>query len=96
MVFYHGSSDALPIKNIILPASRTGVLREDFRKKLNNKVFFTDSLMSAEKFAKKAAAKYGGNPIVYEVKPIGQVFHPNTNEYIADKAKVVKIVGNNN
>ena len=90
--FYHGTSDILPIKNILLPANQTGNLREDWRKKLTNKVFFTDSLMSAQKYAKKAAAKYGGNPIVYEVTPIGQVWNPNTNEYVADKARIINII----
>ena len=56
---------------------------------LTNKVFFTNSLLSAEKFAKKAALKYGGNPVVYEVNPVGDVWHVNTNEYVADRAKIV-------
>ena len=55
--FYHGTSDILPIKNILLPANQTGNLREDWRKKLTNKVFFTDSLMSAQKYAKKSTKK---------------------------------------
>lgn len=90
--FYHGTSDILPIDNIILPANQTGNLREDWRKKLTNKVFFTDSLMSAQKYAKKAAAKYGGNPIVFVVRPIGQIWNPNVNEYVADKARIIGIV----
>ena len=88
--FYHGTSDALNIEDMILPSSQTKILREDWRRKLTDKVFFTDSLMSAQKFAKKAAKKYGGNPVVYEVKPIGFIMNPNTNEYIADKAKIIR------
>ena len=63
MEFYHGTSDVFDIKEL-LPAIETGNLREEWRKKLTNKVFFTNSLLSAEVFAKKAAQKYGGNPVV--------------------------------
>lgn len=92
MTFYHGTSDALPIKTMLLPACNTGNLREEWRKKLVNKVFFTTSLMSAQKYAKKAAQKYGGNPVVYEVKPIGDIWNPNNNEYVADRARVIRKV----
>lgn len=33
----------------------------------------------------------GGNSIVYKIKPIGDVIHPNTNEYMADSAKIIGI-----
>ena len=48
--------------------------------------------MSAQKYAKKAALKYGGNSVVYIVKPIGDVWHVNTNEYVADKAAILREV----
>lgn len=67
----------------------TGILREEWRTKFPDKVFFTDSLLSAEKFAKKSAAKFGGKPVVHIVRPIGQIYHVNTNEYVADKAKII-------
>ena len=89
MIFYHGTTDAFKI-NTIKPAQETNNLREEWRKKLTNKVFFTPSLMSAQKYAKKATQKYGGNPIVYIVKPIGDVWHINTNEYVADRAKIIE------
>lgn len=88
MTYYHGTTDVFEI-NELLPAIETGNLREEWRKKLTNKVFFTNSLLSAEKFAKKAALKYGGNPVVYEVSPVGDIWHVNTNEYVADRAKIV-------
>jgi len=88
MEFYHGTSDVFDIKEL-LPAIETGNLREEWRKKLTNKVFFTNSLLSAEVFAKKAVQKYGGNPVVYKVRPIGDVWHVNTNEYVADRAKIL-------
>ena len=88
MTFYHGTSDVFEMKEI-LPAMETGKLMEDWRKKWTNKVCFTNSLLSAEKFAKKAALKYGGNPVVYEVMPVGEMWHVNTNEYVADKARIL-------
>ena len=89
--FYHGTSDALKITNL-LPPCEPGILREDWRKDLVNKVFFTDSLYSARKFAKKACAKFGGNPIVYVIQPTGDIWHVNTNEYVADSATILRIV----
>ena len=89
MTFYHGTTDMFEI-DMIKPAQETNNLREEWRKKLTNKVFFTPSFLSAQKYAKKAAQKYGGNPIVYIVKPIGDVWHINTNEYVADRAKIIK------
>lgn len=94
-IFYHGTTDIFSIRKIILPAERTGNLREEWRKKYNDKVFFTTSLSSAHMFAKKACIKYGGNPTVYIVKPIGQYFNTVNNEFIADKALVLGVVTNN-
>lgn len=88
-VFYHGTSDVFSIHRILLPPVRTGNKREDWRKKYLDKVFFTDSYSSAYIFAKKACKKYGGNPVVYQVKPIGQYFNTVNNEYIADKALIL-------
>ena len=90
MSFYHGTTDLFKI-TMLLPANETGNLREEWRKKLVDKVFFTDSLMSAEKFAWKAVEKYGGKPVVYEVKPNGDVWHTNTNEYVADSAQIIRL-----
>lgn len=91
LTFFHGTSDALSIETL-LPSDESGNLREDWRKKLNNKVFFTDSLYSAARYAKKACAKYGGNPVVYEVHPVGDIWHIHTNEYVADSAEIIGIV----
>lgn len=92
MHYYHGTSTSLNIKDKILPPIETGNLREEWRGKHTNKVFFTPSLMSARKFAKKATIKYGGESIVYEVEPIGDIWHVNTNEYVADSAEIISIV----
>ena len=61
-------------------------------KKYRNMIFFTTSLLSASKFARKACEKYGGNPVVYEVRPIGQYFNTTHGEYISEKALVIKEV----
>ena len=92
MIFYHGTTDLFNIwDNILKPPIDTGILREEWREKNLNKVYFTDSLLSAEKFAYKASEKYGGNSIVYKIKPIGDIIHVNTNEYIADNAKIIGV-----
>lgn len=91
MTFYHGTTTyfGLKVGDNLLPAIETGNLREEWRKKLCDKVFFTISPLSAYKFAKKATDRYGGNPVVFIVKPIGEWLHINTNEYIADRAKII-------
>ena len=91
-VFYHGTTDSLGIRRFLLPPTVTNLKREYWRKKYEDKVFFTTSLCSAQKFAKKACEKYGGNPIVYIVRPIGQYFNTINGEYISDKAAVMDIV----
>ena len=91
-IFYHGTSDIFQISKIILPPIYTGNLREEWRKKNKDIVFFTTSLLSAKKFARKAAEKYGGSPIIYEVIPIGPYYNTTNGEYIAEKARVIKIV----
>lgn len=42
-------------------------------------------------YAKKACKKYGGDPIIYIVKPIDQYFNTINTEYIADKALILDI-----
>ena len=89
MTFYHGTTDVFNIKKILLPPIYINNLREDWRKKYHNVVFFTTSLLSAFKFARKACEKYGGNPVIYEVRPIGQYFNTIHGEYISERAKIV-------
>lgn len=91
MIFYHGTSDVLPIKKILLPPMVTSIKREEQRKKFTDKVFFTTSILSASMYAKKACKKYGGNPIIYIVNPIGQFFNTINTEYIADRAWILNI-----
>ena len=86
MTYYHGTSIA-GLK-VILPPIETKVLREDFRKKLLDCVFVTPSKLSAANYAKKCAVKFGGQPIVYEVRPINPT-EINRSQYICEKAYVI-------
>lgn len=71
----------------------TQKLRESFRKKHLDSVFLTMSLRSAEMYAKKACAHFGGSPIIYKAIPIGTVA-VNGIECICDKAKVKGVIHN--
>lgn len=89
MNYYHGTSDVIPIDKILLPPCDTNCKREDGRNKFNDVVFFTPSLLSATTYARKASVKFGGNPVVLIVSPIGEAVNVVNNEYISDKAIVV-------
>lgn len=89
MTYYHGTS--VPGLKVILPPLETRVLREDFRKKLLDCVFVTPSRLSAANYAKKCAVKFGGKPVVYEVRPINP-HEINTSQYVCDKAIVLKSI----
>lgn len=86
MTFYHGTSIAG--LSVILPPSETSILREDFRNKFLDTVFVTPLKKSAEAYARKCAAKFGGSPVVYEVTPVNPV-NINTAQYICDRAHVI-------
>lgn len=72
MTYYHGTS--ISGLKVILPPIKTRVLREDFRKKLLDCVFVMSSRESAERYARKSAAKLGGEPVVYILKKLGFCF----------------------
>ena len=40
-------------------------------------------------YAKKSCEKYGGNPIVYKIKPCGVIWNTNNTEFVADKAFIL-------
>lgn len=88
-VFYHGTSTNVNVKDKLLPPIATDNLRETFRKKLQDKVFVTDSKVSAEKYAKKAAAHFGGDAVIYTVKPDYYSLIKNGTEYTTDYAVVL-------
>ena len=86
--FYHGTTNNFVVNNILLPANATGNLRESFRLKNRDVVFVTTSLPSAIKYAYKAVNEFGGNPVVYKVKPI-DYWQNNLTEYICKKAIII-------
>lgn len=90
-LFYHGTSGSLNL-SVLLPPSFTGCLREDWRQKTLDKVFITNSLKSAQMYAKKASIKFGGKPIVYIVKPKGDIWKVNATEFVADYAEIISAV----
>ena len=73
--FYHGSSDAVvKIEGFrLLPPNLTNVISEKGRKKNLNKVFFTTDIKYAKIYAGRAAQRFGGNPIVFRVIPMGSI-----------------------
>lgn len=85
----HGTSTALNLGHVLLPANATNVLREDFRKKLRNVVFITTSKVSAERYAKKAVQRFGGEPVVYTVKPDFASLIQNGTEWTTEKAYIL-------
>ena len=86
MTFYHGTSVS-GLKEI-LPPTETNILREDFRQGYRDCVFVTPIRKSAESYARKCAAKFGGLPVVYEVEPVNE-YEINVSQYICDKAYVI-------
>lgn len=87
--YYHGTSTNVNVKDKLLPPIATDNLRETFRKKLQDKVFVTDSKVSAEKYAKKAVVHFGGNAVIYTVKPDYYSFIKNGTEYLTDYAIIL-------
>lgn len=88
-VFYHGTSTNVNVNGKLLPPIVTQNLRETFRKKLQDKVFITDSKVSAEKYAKKATAHFGGKEVIYTVEPHYQSLIKNGTEYLTDCAVIL-------
>ena len=88
MMYFHGTSTALKIGDYILPPCETGTLREGWRMWSRDKIFITDSIKSAVGYAKKAAKKFGGAPIIYQVIP-SSISRVRNTEFIADRAKII-------
>ncbi len=91
MELYHGTSSIFGELKEILSPSTTNNLREEFRDKLSDYVFLTNSLMSAFKYAKKCCDKYGGNPVIYLCEP-NEVISQKETEFICDYANVIKLI----
>jgi hypothetical protein len=73
--FYHGSSDAIINTQGIrlLPPNITNLISEKGRKKNLNKVFFTTNRKYANIYAGRAVQRFGGNPLVLRVIPMGSI-----------------------
>lgn len=91
-LYYHGTSTAANIDKEILPATETGNLRENNRKMYRDKVWVTDLCSVAADNAKKACEVMGGEPIVFIVRPQGDVNQIYPHEFIASKAIVRGVV----
>ena len=89
MIFYHGTSDSMGYIHRLLPPIITGCKREDWRSKHTDVVFFTPSVPSAIRYARKACAKYGGNPVIFQVSPIGEIVHIGNGDWVADSAHII-------
>lgn len=91
MELYHGTSSMFGELTEILPSTETNILREEFRNKLVDCVFLTNSLMSAFKYAQKCCKKFGGNPVIYLCEP-NEIISQNETEFICDYAKVIRLM----
>lgn len=66
-VFYHGSSTACGIENMLLPPDVSNTLSEKGRNKNLNRVFFTEDLGLAKVYAGRACKSLGGEPVLFRV-----------------------------
>lgn len=70
---YHGTSSILGLSqgDIIKPPSQTEKLSEFGRKKNLDKVFLTPNFKYAKIYAGRSVRQFGGDPVVFEIKPVG-------------------------
>lgn len=91
---YHGTSTELELSvgDYLLPPNHTNKLSEEGRKKNLDLIFLTPDFNYAKIYSGRSANKFGGEPIVYEVKPVGLEFYRNelgNNIYVADGGYIV-------
>ena len=89
MTFYHGTSDAIGLMRKLLPPIITGYKREGWRNKFTDLVFFTPSIPAATMYAKKACIKYGGNPVLLEILPIGEAYQIGNGDWVVYSANII-------
>jgi hypothetical protein len=69
-------------------------LAELGRKRNLDKVFFTQDKRSAAIYARKAVKRFGGQPVVLQIEPVGSVVvlqtAPGTTVFMADSAEVLQ------
>ena len=95
-MFYHGTSVALKVGDLILPPETTKVIQESGRKKNLNKVFFTADFKSAIVYAGRAGNAIGGNKrYIYSVTPVGNLecinSTPGTSVFMATAAVITEV-----
>ena len=94
--FYHGTSSNVDIGDRLLPPHMTGTLSEVGRKKNLDLVFFTADKSSARVYAGRSVRKFGGDPVIYKVHPVGDIRVLNTDKgtsvYAAPWAYVENLV----
>lgn len=93
--YYHGTSTALNINDILLPPSETGKQTEK-RIQRKGKVFLTTDLEYAQSYAQRAVKVWGGSPIVFEVIPLDNIKQisgrPGQSAFHTTKAKIINVV----
>jgi hypothetical protein len=95
-MFYHGTSVALKVGDLLLPPETTKVIQERGRKKNLNKVFFTADFKSAIVYAGRAGNAIGGNKrYIYSVTPVGNLecinSTPGTSVFMATAAVITEV-----
>lgn len=72
-VYWHGTTTALlPSGSYrLLPPEQTGCITEPDRARNLDQVFFTCTKAYAGIYAMRAARRYGGQPVIYRVIPVG-------------------------
>jgi len=98
-VYYHGTNVKLHPGDTIHPAALSGqrVFDSDYTYYDPYMVYLTDLPHNAERYALKAVKKLGGEPHVYEVRPIGSFYQDpeaesgfGTDQWVATLGEVVK------
>jgi len=96
--FYHGTSTALDLRpgDLLLPPKLTGKLQEVGRKLRMELVFFTLDRESARIYAGRARRIFGGEPVVFEVDPHGEIeeinLQPGTTVLASPAAEILREV----
>lgn len=95
--YYHGTVASIDFSDgKLLPPKETATISEVGRKKNLDKVFFTEDIGSARVYAGRASRSIGGDPVVYEVSPVGKIDTLNDKKgstvHYADWAYVVRRV----
>lgn len=82
---YHGTSDYLKLNksDVLLPPNISNVLSEIGRKRNLDLVFLTPNFNYAKIYAGRATRKFGGKPVIFEIKPVGaKIYKSNDGDTI--------------